>query len=110
MAGVLGRPSAHRELKLPKSEVVMRRCLLLVVLFLTGLLMAQQAPEIPFRSVADLLKMPPDLYLGEASGVAVNSKGDIFVFSRGNTTGPAYASAAADRKSTRLNSSHPSIS
>ena len=73
----------------------MRRCVLLVVLFLAGSLLAQQPPEIPFRSVADLLKMPPDLYLGEASGVAVNSKGDIFVFSRGSTTGPAYAAAAA---------------
>ena len=27
--------------------------------------------------------------------MAVNSKGHIFVFSRGNTTGPAYAAAAA---------------
>ncbi len=39
--------------------------------------------------------MPKDLYLGEVSGVAVNSKGHIFVFSRGNMTGPAYAAAAA---------------
>ena len=35
------------------------------------------------------------MYLGEASGVAVNSKRHIFVFSRGNTTGPAYGAAAA---------------
>jgi len=54
-----------------------------------------QAPEIPFESVPDFLKLPPDLYLGEASGVAVNSKKHVFVFSRGNTTGPAYAAAAA---------------
>jgi DNA-binding beta-propeller fold protein YncE len=33
--------------------------------------------------------------LGEVTGVAVNSKGHIFVLSRGNTTGPAYAAAAA---------------
>ena len=55
----------------------------------------QSAPEIKFRSVPDFLKLPPNLYLGEVSGVAVNSKGNIFVFSRGNTTGPAYAAAAA---------------
>ena len=28
------------------------------------------------------------MYFGEASGVAVNSKGHVFVLSRGNTTGP----------------------
>jgi len=54
-----------------------------------------QVPEIPFESVPNFLKLPPDLYLGEASGVAVNSKHHVFVFSRGNTTGPAYAAAAA---------------
>src|SRR4029450_5244460 len=31
----------------------------------------------------------------EVTGVAVNSKGHVFVFSRGNTSGPAYAAAAA---------------
>ncbi len=55
----------------------------------------QPAPEIPFDSVPNFLKLPPDIYLGETSGVAVNSKGDIFVLSRGNTTGPAYGAAAA---------------
>jgi len=52
-------------------------------------------PELKFHASIDFLKLPPDLYLGEVSGVAVNSKGHIFVFSRGNTTGPAYAAAAA---------------
>ena len=52
-------------------------------------------PQIAFDSVPDAIKLPKDLYLGEASGVAVNSKGHVFVFSRGNTNGPAYAAAAA---------------
>ncbi|HML17564.1 MAG TPA: peptidyl-alpha-hydroxyglycine alpha-amidating lyase family protein [Bryobacteraceae bacterium] len=52
-------------------------------------------PIIPFDSVPNLLKLPPNLYLGEASGVATNSKGHIFVFSRGNSTGPAYGATAA---------------
>jgi hypothetical protein len=52
-------------------------------------------PEIAFDSVVDPIKLPPDLYLGEVSGVAVNSKGHLFVFSRGNTKGPAYGAAAA---------------
>jgi DNA-binding beta-propeller fold protein YncE len=55
----------------------------------------QQPPEIRFQSVPDFLKLPPDLYLGEATGVAVNSKGHVFVFSRGSTTGPAYGAASA---------------
>src|SRR5271154_6098818 len=69
-----------------------------LVLFLStvaGPLPAQQPPEIRYRSVPDFLKLPPDVYLGEAVGVAVNSKGHVFVFSRGNTTGPAYAASGA---------------
>src|SRR5579859_3543655 len=58
-------------------------------------MLAQGAPEIPFDSVPNAIKMPTGMYLGEVSGVAVNSKGHIFVFSRGNTTGPAFAAAAA---------------
>jgi DNA-binding beta-propeller fold protein YncE len=70
---------------------------LALVLALAGSTLAQSSsvPEISFRSVPDFLKLPPNLYLGEVSGVAVNSKGHIFVFHRGNTTGPAYAAAAA---------------
>lgn len=61
-----------------------------------ALAFGQQAPpEIPFDSVANVLKLPPDLYLGEVSGVALNSKGHIFVFSRGNSTGPAYGATAS---------------
>src|SRR6202049_3165566 len=60
-----------------------------------GMFAQEPAPEIPFTSVPNLLKLPKDLYLGEASGVAVNSKGHIFVFSRGNSTGPAYAASPA---------------
>ncbi len=52
-------------------------------------------PEIRYRSVPDFLKLPADLYFGEVSGVAVNSKGHVFVFSRGNTNGPAYGASAA---------------
>ena len=76
----------------------MRRCLLGLCLFLTVPLFGQQSsvPEIPFRSVPDFLKLPTDMYLGEVSGVAVNSKGHVFVFTRANTNGPAYGAAAAE--------------
>jgi DNA-binding beta-propeller fold protein YncE len=39
-------------------------------------------PEIQYDSVANLLKTPDDITLGEAAGVATNSKGNIWVFSR----------------------------
>ena len=39
--------------------------------------------------------LPADLHLGEASGVAVNSKGTIAIYSRGNSSGPAYAATAS---------------
>src|ERR1700730_4081580 len=67
-----------------------------LLLLLSPLAYAQEkVPEIPFDSAPDFLKLPPNMYLGEVSGVAVNSKGHVFVFQRGNTTGPAYAAAAA---------------
>ena len=54
----------------------------------------QTPPVIRFDSVPDPLKLPDNLYLGEVSGIAVNSKEHVFVLTRGNTTGPAYAAAA----------------
>ena len=54
----------------------------------------QTVPVIPFESVPNPLKLPPNMYFGEVSGVSVNSKGHVFVLSRGNTSGPAYAAAA----------------
>ena len=60
-------------------------------------LQAQPAavPTIPFTSVPNPLKLPADMYFGEIGGVAVNSAGHVFVFSRGNSTGPSYMAAAA---------------
>ena len=66
-----------------------------LVLLSTQVMAQESVPEIPFESIPDPLRLPPDLYFGEATGVAVNSKGHVFVFSRGNTTGPAYAASAA---------------
>jgi sugar lactone lactonase YvrE len=56
---------------------------------------AQQAvPAIAFESVPNPLRLPTNMYFGEVSGVAVNSKGHVFALSRGNTSGPAFAAAA----------------
>src|SRR5580658_7095894 len=74
----------------------MKHLALMTILCLSIPIVAQQsAPEIRFQAQTDFFKLPPDLYFGEAAGVAVNSKGHVFVFSRGNTTGPAYGAAAA---------------
>jgi len=72
---------------------------LAIALFaLLGAMPSAQAPvpEIPFDSVPNFLKVPPDMNLGEASGVAVNSKGDVAVFTRSNSAGgPAYGATAS---------------
>src|SRR5690349_20172957 len=75
----------------------MKYLLLTCPLALAACLAAQQstAPEIRYRAVTDFLQLPPDLYFGEVAGVALNSKRHVFVFSRGNTTGPAYGASAA---------------
>jgi len=52
-------------------------------------------PQLPFESVPDPLTLPSDMHFGEIAGVAVNSKGHVFVFSRGNSVGPAYMATAS---------------
>lgn len=42
----------------------------------------KEAPEIRFDSVPEALKLPAGLYLGEVGGVATNSRGDVFVYTR----------------------------
>ena len=72
----------------------MRHYPLTLTLLSTTLIFSQtaysQAPssaaQISFDSVPNLLKLPADLYLGEGAGVAVNSKGHIFVYTRGGHT------------------------
>jgi len=46
----------------------------------------QNVPEIPFDSVANALKLPDNLYLGEGIGIATNSKGHVFVYTRSAAT------------------------
>src|SRR5947207_9128162 len=68
----------------------------LIVLAALPLFAQQNVPEIPFDSVPDFFKLPSGMNFGEVPGVAVDSKGNIYVFTRSNTaTGPAYAPAAA---------------
>ena len=43
---------------------------------------AQNVPDIQFDSAANALTTPDDIYLGEVGGVATDSKGNIFVYTR----------------------------
>jgi DNA-binding beta-propeller fold protein YncE len=75
----------------------MKRALVVMLALIGTTTFAQQAvPEIPFDSAPNFLKLPADMNLGEASGVAVNSKGEVAVFTRSNSaSGPAYGATAS---------------
>ncbi|NDJ12651.1 MAG: hypothetical protein EBY17_15875 [Acidobacteriia bacterium] len=60
---------------------------ILTAIFLTGLAVLPQTslaqtPEITFDSVQNPLQIPANLLFGEVAGVATNSKGDVFVYTR----------------------------
>ena len=66
------------------------------LLFASSLYAQQSPPALQFDSVPDFFKLPPGVNFGEVPGVAVNSNGHVFVFTRSNSAnGPAYAPAAA---------------
>jgi sugar lactone lactonase YvrE len=96
---VVASKSSHQSRH--KEENMMHRWLLGLSVALTAPTVlpawAQDAvPQIPYESVPNFLKMPTDMHLGEATGVAVNSKGHVFVYSRsGSSLGPAYGNAAS---------------
>ena len=68
----------------------MMRWVCFAIILLAAPARAQSVPVIPYESVPNTVRLPPNLYLGEVAGVAVNSKKHIFVYSRGNTSGPAF--------------------
>ncbi len=68
---------------------------LLVLISPSAFAQSTSAPEIAFDSVPNFIKLPPDMHLGEASGVATNSKGNIYVYSRGGTIANAFGATAS---------------
>jgi hypothetical protein len=60
----------------------MRKSLYVSFALLSGALLSAQVPEISFDSAATPLKLPANLHLGEAAGVATDSKGNILVYTR----------------------------
>src|SRR3984893_4528979 len=75
----------------------MKTCQFVLLALLAPLSFGQQSvPEICFDSVPGFFKLPPSMNFGEVPGVAVNSRGHVFVFTRSNSAGgPAYGPAAA---------------
>ncbi len=70
-----------------------------------GALLAAQltVPEIQFDSTPEPLKLPDNIYMGEAAGVATNSKGDVFVYTRtGNPTITIGTARAVSHGGSRL--------
>jgi hypothetical protein len=66
-----------------------------IALLLPGLLNAQWAvPEIPFDSVPNFLKLTDKTPLGEAVGVATDSKKNVYVYTR---TGSSFVSEGTSR-------------
>jgi hypothetical protein len=59
-----------------------------------AVLFAQSAPELTYDANADFFSLPKDTYLGEVAGVAANSKGHIFVYTR---VGHAVATLGDER-------------
>src|SRR5258708_2623471 len=60
--------------------------ILVALLFATPAKAKAASPEIPFDSAPNFLKLPPGLYMGEGTGVATNSRGHVFVFTRSGET------------------------
>jgi outer membrane protein assembly factor BamB len=68
---------------------------LLLALASTAAPAQQPVPEIRFDANVNFLKLPPDVYLGEVAGVAVNSKGHVFVFSRSGERSTVHGATAS---------------
>src|SRR6185436_7797472 len=87
-------PSSRR---IGPRNTMMKRFLFGAAMLLAGSAFAQQrAPEILFTSVPNYPNLPEGMNFGEVPGVAVNSNGHVFVFSRSNSAnGPAFGAAAA---------------
>ena len=48
---------------------------------------APNVPVLPYKAVPGFFKIPAGEFMGEAQGIATNSRGDIFIFFRGNPGG-----------------------
>jgi hypothetical protein len=70
------------EVRMPRAKRILT--LVLAAACLVGVSVAgqQAAPPIPFEANGEPLRLPDNIYLGEAAGVATSSKGDLFIYTR----------------------------
>ena len=57
-------------------------------------LFAQAVPQINYDATGDFLALPPNIHLGEVAGVATNSRGYLYIYTR---TGHPYATLGDER-------------
>jgi sugar lactone lactonase YvrE len=76
----------RRSLKVGLAVPVVFALLVAAPLYAQTKAKAENVPEIPFTSVPNFFKLPPDLYFGEGIGIATNSKGHVFVYTRSGDT------------------------
>src|SRR5262249_28704746 len=81
-------PSSNADISIEVTEDVIMKTASKVLLIAATVLAASPLfaqntiPEISYDSAPNFLKLPDGLYLGEAVGVATNSKGHVFVYTR----------------------------
>ena len=75
-------PGAQRRSLREAQGRALARWLFAVLLAAAPSFAQQDAPEIRFDSVPNPLQLPANIYLGEVGGVATNSRGDLFVYTR----------------------------
>lgn len=74
----------------------------LSLLILSAGLLGAQTTQIPFDSSISLLKLPSNIHMGEAAGVATDSKGNIFVYTRTGEDGTMGGSRFFSHGGSRL--------
>jgi hypothetical protein len=79
---------------LGRSRLQPRMLVLAAALAVAATLSAQSVPTIAYDANADFLTLPANTHLGEVAGVATNSRGQIYVFTR---TGHAVATLGDER-------------
>src|SRR5277367_6726112 len=95
LSRIFSRPGTRAEARLKRGGIRLKRSsamLLALAAFAASLSRAQDTagkpptfqavPELPYRVVPNFFKFPKGMVAGEASGVAVNSKGHIYLFQR----------------------------
>src|SRR5579862_1292020 len=81
-------------MRAPRSAFHVLRASFIGAIALGASLLAQSVPDIAFDANADLLKLPEMMNFGEVAGVATNSKGHVFVYTR---VGAANATLGSSR-------------